>query len=930
MNAPRVALAGAAGLILAGAALAPIGAGAGSPGSISVSPGSSATYTGSVGPGWPDPAGPPAPGCPAGQCDHETVDFTTGGDAYPAFVFSLAVALSFTPSDAAGQNCLDVAIENSTASTVYGSSQCVGSGAIVTAAGLHAGGTYIVEVDADGSDAAALSSQSFSATVTGGASPAPTGGGTATNPATFTHEVTVDPQRADGEPDVAISQDGQDMYTATPYGFSTTISFAWKSSDGGVRWTNLHGACAANLLRPDCSRGGGDAEVELGTAQSGNPQTVQFTDLNGLDTISCAYSTNGGDTFNDIETNPSTNTAQGQACNLNTGGNTGAVTNPPGTDRPWMAVWPASDNGTASDKLYMVYDTGETPPGGDASIYSNDGGQTWNTGCTTLTLTSCVGGSGAVGSRPGPLLINPTLTNTILGVTYPTLYEFMGTSNNGTEVNISCDGGQTWSNVQIGSGMAGSTTNDFVAGAIDSAGNLYSAWSVNGGSGTWATYYSHSSDGAGTPGVGNCSAAVPGDHWTTPVAINGSGTTVSNASNVTYAVMPWITAGDPGRVDIVYYGSTASGISPQSTPADWFLRMAQTTNGLDANPVFSDVQATESPMHTSSICFNGIGCTGTGDRNLLDFFQVKPDPVTGRAVIIFTDDNNSAQGPTTVGFNGAGIISEVQQASGSSLYASIGSVPPLPASGLGQSTDQRNEVTAPAGDAELAGAAHNLVGTKVPAADITDLKVVNKDANTLAFIFTVRDLSGGPASAVVTPHTGANWLATWHWNNDLWFAQATTDATGTVKYIAGRPLSIYNDGEPKALQYTTDGNSEATTVTGGYDTAHNTIEIDVPLSAIGGVDTAGDTTDHVLRGLTGWTGADNAAVSSSTIPDTTFSGPVAFFDNIDQTAPIDVNLAAPAASTPEAPSIPLLAGLGGLAVAGGAALRRRRRRAATR
>ncbi|HVA60547.1 MAG TPA: hypothetical protein VNG13_08425 [Mycobacteriales bacterium] len=923
--------------------------------------GSSASYSATLGPFEPDPNGPPAPVCggDSAGCDQQPVTLNGGGFTTPTYTFTLAVTPQYTPSDPTSANCLDIAIEGPTGN-VLASHTCLASGTTVAATNLAPGATYTIETDADNATALPSTAQSFTSTVAATATVLPISSQSSTASAdlpTFSHEVTVDPQHADGEPDLAISSDGQDMYSGAPYGFSTTVSLMWKSSDGGVQWKNLHGstigeACpnpAAAVLRPDCSRGGGDAEVQLSTpGVAGGPQRVQFEDLNGLDTISCSYSDNGGDTFNDL----GSGNVSGQACNMTTSGNTAAVTNPPGTDRQWLAVWPKADQptGASADQLYMVYDTGETPPGGDAALTSPDNGATWSTACTTTTGSSCIGGSSAVGSRPGPLVINPTLVNTIGGKSYPTLYEFMGTNSNGTEVNISCDGGHTWSNIPTSSKLVGSTTNDFVAGAIDANGEVYTVFSVANDPNPWRLWFAHSTDTAGTR-LGNCSVPVPGGTWSPATPLNGpassgDGVGATPIPGVNYAVMPWIAAGAGGRVDVVYYGTTAGlPYSPDTTPALWYLHMAQS---LDGGTTWTDTQASETPMHKESICFSGIGCTAQtppgGDRNLLDFFQVRMDP-TGRAVIQYVDDNNSAACAASC-TQGAGLISNVQQATGPSLR---GGDVPAPTSGLSQSLDVRQVgtsaasctgppcavVTNPAGNAIVATAGHNLTGTPDPAADITQLQALTDPNNTgvLKFLFTVKDLSGGPGSAVIAPHTGANWLVTWHWNNDLWYAQATSDPTGGMSYSAGRPLSIYNDGEPKALEYTTAANSEATAVTGTVDTANNTIEIDVPVADVGGVGTGSDTTNHILYGLTGWTGNADAALpgtvcsaSSTTTNAATCDGSIGFFDNVDQTAPIDLSVVAlQLGITPEAPMVALLAGLGLLTLIGAGYYTNRRR-----
>ena len=972
MSRMRFTLPFIGGAALFAAALAsPLGAHAGTPSPITVIAGGAAqSYSATLGPVEPDPAGPPAPVCGGDNagCDQESVTLSAGSFTDPKYTLALAVTPTYTSAGSTG-NCLDVTIEDS-AGTALNASTCIAGGTTITATKLKAG-TYTVEIDADATTLPSAP-QPFTASVLASATDTSTGGGGGTSGggsssgpprATFTHEVSVEAQRGVGEPNIAIGSGGQDMYSAGPWGFSTTVSMAWKSSDAGTRWTNLHGGCPANPLRADCSRGGGDAEFQVSDPASiGNPQRVQYEDLNGLDTISCSYSDNGADTFADVT---SGNATAGTACNETSTSNQNASdTVAPGTDRPWVAVWPQADQpGGTSDKIFQIFDTGETP-GGDAAIYSNDNGATWNLGCQS-TGTSCLGGSTGDGVRPGPLVINPTLLQTVSGITYPTLYEFMGTNSNGTQVNISCDGGQTWSNIITSAGGVGTTTTDFVVGALDSAGNVYSAWSTQDGTSPWITYYAHSV-GSAIPTGSNCSTAVPGGaiatptstDWSAPAAISGAGTTVSNATNINYAVMPWITAGDPGRVDIVYYGTTAaSGLNPGTTSATWYLHMAQTTNGLATAPGFTDVLATEQPMHNNSICFSGIGCQlqvpTPGDRNLSDFFEVKADP-EGRAVIVFTDDNNSATDP--IANNGIGLVSSVQQATGPSLYAAVGNVPPLSSKFLGQSTDVRNAsatggcntqaatVCAPAGDAQLAELGHNLNGVQVPAADLTKLQVIQKDPTTLEFLMTVNNMSTGPSCVTPGPqcavvntgaagtfaqHTDALWLVTWRWNNDVYFAEATSDPTGqSTNFIAGRPLSVYNDSEPKALEYTAAGNPNATAVQGAFSTANNTVEIDVPMSAVG--NPVG--TQSELYGLTGWTGDGTTPITpgaaSPTVPDSTFSGSIAFFDNIDETAPLDVVVGQPAANTPETPSVPLFVALAGAAGLSGVYLRRRRRRRA--
>ena len=920
--------------------VAPGSASAGSPASLSLTPGQSASYTGTVAPGWADPSGPPAPGCTqAGgtpQCDRETVAIARGSS--PASdTLALQFYVTYAASDpGTAQNCPDLAILDQTGD-VLAQKQCAASGAsnFIQAASLDPG-TYVLEVDDNGTDVAGLTPQDFTGTaalvaVSAGDIPAPT-----QLAPTFTHEITVDPNRANGEPDLAISDNGREMYTSGPWGFSTTVSMAWKSNDGGVQWDLLHGSCPANPLRPFCSRGGGDTEVQLGSPQSNGEQTVHFVDLNGLDTLSCAYSTNGGQSFTvtgggSTPANPAG--PQGQVCNAAAGPDA------PGSDRQWIAIWRGADNGTDVDKLFMVYDTGDSPSGGDDAVMSLDGGKSWTTGCRTLapgsaSTTSCVGGPNGYGSRPGPLVINPKVINTVGGTTWPTLYEFMATSGNGPEVNISCDGGKTWSHKSIAGGPGGlGITNDFVVGAVDSAGRLYAAWAQQSSdaAGEWQTKYAYSTDTAGTASVGNCTNAIQGATWSTPITMTGQG---SAAPNVHYAVMPAIAVGDPGRVDLAYYGSSDPlGTNPAAAGSmKWYLRMEQSVNGADAQPNFVDTQVSEQPMHAHSICFSGLSCayplsSPGGDRNLADFFEIKPDP-SGRAVITYVDDNNSQPGPPApAGTPGAGLISSVQQATGASLFARVGTVPPL-GNGLSQSTDTRFAADDPAGDALLPGN-QPAPGSNVDAADLTGLSVA-KDAHSgdLLLTFHVKDLSKGLGSAVVNnaataaageTNSGATWVATWHYGNDLWFAAADADAAGNVSYIAGRPLDAFSSSAPKALEYVLDPQGQINKTVTGTVTG-NTITIDVPASLVGNPDQ--------LSGLTGFT-ADTQTLTmhgatNGTAPGSA-DGQVGFWNNIDQTAPIDASFA-PSANVPESPAAAILLVVGGCSFAVAMWMRTRRRR----
>ncbi len=111
--------------------------------------------------------------------------------------------------------------------------------------------------------------------------------------------------------------------------------------------------------------------------------------------------------------------------------------------------------------------------------------------------------------------------------------------------------------------------------------------------------------------------------------------------------MPWITAGDNGRVDIVFYGTAGTQDPTNSTTDQWNVFFAQSLNAADREPVFTVSQASDHVMHVGPICNVGILCGGS-TRQLLDFFQVAVGP-DGLANIAYADDGAS-NGPTHISY----------------------------------------------------------------------------------------------------------------------------------------------------------------------------------------------------------------------------------------------------------------------------------------
>jgi hypothetical protein len=176
------------------------------------------------------------------------------------------------------------------------------------------------------------------------------------------------------------------------------------------------------------------------------------------------------------------------------------------------------------------------------------------------------------------------------------------------------------------------TFDSFVVDAIDAVGTVYVVWSERHSASkeTW-TMLSSSHDA--------------GKHWSAPVKVNSGPVTTT---------FPWVTAGDPGRIAVSYYGTSARAASPQKVTAkqSWQVYSAFS---IDGGKTFTEYRTTGG-MNNGQICTSGTGCTA-GGRNLLDFFETAAD-ANGCLVTTYTDNSS-----------GTPYISFVRQVGGPGLRA---------------------------------------------------------------------------------------------------------------------------------------------------------------------------------------------------------------------------------------------------------------------
>jgi hypothetical protein len=342
----------------------------------------------------------------------------------------------------------------------------------------------------------------------------------------------------------------------------------------------------------------------------------------------------------------STSTDNGTTWKLN------PVTALPIDDRPWVAA-------TGASKVCISYLTAPgilLPQVGLHVQCSNNAGDTF-TQVANAYDTSAVGlAASQGGSRTGNLVFDPSNPSYMYAVfAYENIEDGPNPSAFLHNVGIaaSSDGGVTWHDfpVHINPDISAKYDNQFINVAVDKAGTVYVAYSDNHG-----LFYQYSTN--------------HGQTFSAPFQVSQGTDT---------AVMPWLAAGDAGKIDLVYYQATSYSGNPETAPTTvaWKVVMAQSLMAATSSPGFN--YTTVNPVvHHGGVCEGGALCTG--NRDLYDDFGVEASPTTGLASIFYSDDQyqNDANHKPNVTFNCTPADSDTStcdhtnvatQTSGTGIYA---------------------------------------------------------------------------------------------------------------------------------------------------------------------------------------------------------------------------------------------------------------------
>lgn len=388
---------------------------------------------------------------------------------------------------------------------------------------------------------------------------------------------------SDGEPRVVHDSLGN-LYAAAIQGVPAGTDM-WKSMDGGSTWSYLgepDGAQAANVLTNTNGLGGGGGDEDLITLPNG---IVVMTSL-WLGSNTTCFSSTGGSSW---------------LCNPN--GSTVA-----NDDRQWLA-------NDGSNVVYLTSKQTGPIPGiafdGTVSIYvakSLDGGKTFPYVSFVTTPE--------LGIQPGD---QGNIVVDSLGNVYTVFFDQV--NPNLLYIAKSADGGNTWMIGNVLQAPAGiSLVHVFPSIAVDQGNNLYIVFSdgIN-------TYLTASQSG--------------GASWTAPVIVN-------SGFGIKSTVEPWVVAGDAGKVNVFFYGTTDTNYMDSN--AQWVVYMAQSQNVLAKVPTFSVAPATPYAVHVGAICNNGSACP-SGTRTMLEYFF--PDTfLDGNALAVYPDSVH-IQDPTTANTN---------------------------------------------------------------------------------------------------------------------------------------------------------------------------------------------------------------------------------------------------------------------------------------
>jgi hypothetical protein len=523
--------------------------------------------------------------------------------------------------------------------------------------------------------------------------------------------------------------DGDRVFVSVPFGVSTTISLLWKSADGGRSFIPLG---TPGIRDAVAGPGGGDTHQDFDARGA-----LYYVDLSGA-CVTAAVSVDHGETFPPDRTNP-------VVCVSDE--NPGAAAD----DRQWVAAF---GDGTG----YVTFRNLVQSP--FWLFKTRDGGRTWDGGIQLGTVTQS--GPLQVDKSKRAVVVDGAARQAIL--VYQIYYS--GTNLRLFRVTDLDDGSPLKVEDLSIANPGASVGNVFPVLALDSAGNLYAVWSQSAS----AIFMAISTD--------------RGTTWTQPIQVGElAGTNI----------MPWVVAGDPGRVDVVWYHSPLAG-NLNLPENEWHVVMAQSLNALHKKPGFTVARVSNNVIHRGEICLQGLQCDVDGrDRSFLEFPSIDIDS-RGRAFITYNDNTNQVE---------AAYVMVTRQTDGPGLLKNAGG-----SSGSAAPADSDRDET---GDARFPD--HGVIGPNIPAMDILSASL-SSDAQTVTARIEVADLAALSLATApaLSGGDGLLYLVQWEFGEQIRWVGAEVRGgqpvfyTGTLGLVqtTSKKFITYNPDPVASLQVTGD------------------------------------------------------------------------------------------------------------------------------
>jgi hypothetical protein len=571
------------------------------------------------------------------------------------------------------------------------------------------------------------------------------------------------------------------VYDSNPLGVAFPgYSQFYRSVDGGTSFRLPYHNPALGE-EPFGTEGGGGGDSHLAVGQT--THSVFMVDLSGY-CVTIDISRDYGETFSSnrlgCEANPGVIDDRPWVAADETGGLTNVYMNV--NNDTGCLVTPAP--GCSIVFVKSTDDGGANTPADFAASQCNAGTMLLTPGVTSSPASACPDPSDPNFVIAGPVTVDTSSSSPYWHSLYIPFERNVGGNDFQLWVAISRDQGQSWTQHEVADLGAHDPANIFPELTVDQGGNLYYTWSqahtydpnTPADEGETDVYYVYSTDG--------------GASWSAPIDL-----TKQTGDS---AVFPWMVAGSPGKVDLVYYkansglnpniayyNSQGQSCDPSTQPTgcypnttQWNTYFAQSQNALNPGANFRTVQISPHPIHQGGICTQGIACQSSGEQNrdLLDFFTVDVDH-TGAAYVTWADDNNSTH-YTRQFFS--------RQLAGSSIFdgQQIAAKGSWPTTDHSATTTPTNQVTDAAGIPE----------------SCPSMQVLADSAERSGGALTVTMTLGAPPSAAAAIGCSREGATGGLWGVEFW-AASPPNSNNSGPYANDEFYLAYRDNPPDNLLY---------------------------------------------------------------------------------------------------------------------------------